>query len=59
MLLRFNIFSKGSCDWHGFILGGRALDVQENDPRDCEVVFQVEGALVDIATSLWPTGVSE
>ena len=166
VLLRFKIFSKGSCDWHGLILGGRALDVQENgglglrvtrdkyvlegpgavlprveedvaprydsaygfrvgmlrasvvdsddecdedgegmglpmgslraaapgiegdpltyegpamalapdegawvpvrrggknlsDSRDCEVVFQAEGAPVDIATGLWPTGVSE
>ena len=29
VLLRFKIFSKGACDWHGLIIGGRALDVPE------------------------------
>ena len=24
--IRFKIFSAGTCDWHGFILGGRTLD---------------------------------
>ncbi len=24
--IRFKIFGTGTCDWHGFILGGRTLD---------------------------------
>ena len=35
VLMRFKIFSMGSCDWHGFILSGRTLDVQENGGLGC------------------------